>query len=102
MASSGEIRVSLKKPIGAFIAIATETLERDGRCEIHGMSNAMAPAVQAAEKLVSLGYATMQSFQTSSVQEGSSSRNKVVIALDKTPQFQQLYDEYKTKRNNYR
>lgn len=95
------IRVSSIRTPGFYVHQAKEVMKNSGNVDLHGLGNAITIAVRAADSLVSLGYAQVESFTTSIVDDGSdrtSSKPKVAIRLVKTGEFDSKYEEFKNSR----
>lgn len=100
---SDVVRVSLKRGYTFFVYQSKEILKDKGTVELHGLGEAVANVVRAAEMLCSLGYAQLEKFDTQSVSEPdregvSRNRNKVVIILSKAASFDQAYDDFEKTR----
>ena len=108
MERNREVRVGLSKPYTSYVGASKEILKEIGNVELHGLGEATANVVRAAEMLCSLGYATLEKFETLSVTEPdrtgvNRNRNKVIIKLNKAPTFDKAYNDYKaslTKKDN--
>ena len=105
MAGKNEVRVSQGKPHTVYVGASKEILKQSGLVELHGLGEASANVVRAAEMLCSLGYATLDRFETMTVSEPDRNsvlrtRNKVVIKLSKAPGFDQAYDSFKNSNIN--
>ena len=100
---SNQVRVSLKKSFTAFVFSAKEVLKQFDTVEIHALGEAATNAVKAADTLVSLGYASFERFDTLTINEADHTdvmrrRFKIIIELKKTPDFDQLYEEFSKKK----
>lgn len=98
-----EVRVSQGKPYTSYVGASKEILKEKGKVELHGLGEACANVVRAAEMLCSLGYATLEKFETLSVSENSDSgvnrsRNKVIIKLTKASTFDKAYQDFVSSR----
>lgn len=103
MAGKNEVRVSQAKPHTVYVGASKEILKQSGSVELHGLGEASSNVVRAAEMLVSLGYATLDRFETMTVSEPDRNsilrtRNKVVIKLSKASGFDKAYDDFKNSR----
>ena len=103
MERNTEVRVGLSKPYTSYVGASKEILKDTGNVELHGLGEATANAVRAAEMLCSLGYATLDKFETLSVSEPdragiSRNRNKVIIKLSKSAGFEKAYNDFKISR----
>ena len=99
-----EVRVSQGKPYTSYVGASKEILKDKGLVELHGLGEASANVVRAAEMLVSLGYATLEKFETLTISEKNNagqdrSRNKVIIKLSKAQGFNKAYDEFNESKN---
>jgi aromatic ring hydroxylase len=94
MAGKNEVRVSQAKPHTVYVGASKEILKQSGSVELHGLGEASSNVVRAAEMLVSLGYATLDRFETMTLR----TRNKVVIKLSKASGFDKAYDDFKNSR----
>lgn len=98
-----EVRVSQGKPYTSYVGASKEILKERGTVELHGLGEASSNVVRAAEMLVSLGYGTLEKFETFTISENNPSgmarsRNKVVIKLSKATTFDKAYDEFNSSR----
>lgn len=98
-----EVRVSQGKPYTSFVGISKEILKEQGVVELHGLGEASANVVRAAEMLVSLGYADLTKFETLTLKDQTEegvirSRAKVIIKLSRAAGFQKAYDDFNAKR----
>ena len=99
-----EVRVSQGKPYTSYVGASKEILKDKGFVELHGLGEASANVVRAAEMLVSLGYGTLEKFETLTISEKNPtgqerSRNKVIIRLSKAPGFSKAYNEFNEIKN---
>jgi hypothetical protein len=98
-----EVRVSQGKPYTSYVGASKEILKEKGTVELHGLGEASSNVVRAAEMLVSLGYATLEKFDTLTISENntegiSRSRNKVIIKLSKASTFEKAYADFNNSR----
>ena len=103
MERNKEVRVGLSKSYTSYVGASKEILKDVGLVELHGLGEATANVVRAAEMLVSLGYANLDKFDTLTVSEPdragvSRNRNKVIIKLSKAPTFEKAYNDFKNSR----
>jgi Alba len=103
METNKEVRVGLSKSYTSYVGASKEILKEKGSVELHGLGEATANAVRAAEMLCSLGYATLEKFETLSVSEPdragvNRNRNKVIIKLSKASGFDKAYNDFKISR----
>ena len=103
MDRKNEVRVSHGKPHTVYVGASKEILKDTGSVELHGLGEASSNVIRAAEMLCSLGYATLDKFETMSVNEQdrnaiSRSKNKVVIRLTKGPNFDKAYNDFQSSR----
>lgn len=96
-----EVRVGLSKPYTSYVGASKEILKDVGNVELHGLGEATANVVRAAEMLCSLGYANLEKFETFSVTEPdrngvNRNRNKVIIKLSRASGFEKAYNDYKS------
>mmetsp|Transcript_3912 Transcript_3912/g.3703 ORF Transcript_3912/g.3703 Transcript_3912/m.3703 type:complete len:109 (+) Transcript_3912:41-367(+) len=97
------IKVSLKRKYTSFVYQAKEILKEHEQVELHGLGEATANTVRAAEMLCSLGYATLAKFETVSVSEEdhggvSRSRAKIIIVLNKAASFEKAYADFESNK----
>lgn len=100
-----EVRVGLSKPYTSYVGASKEILKDIGVVELHALGEAIANAVRAAEMLCSLGYSTLERFETLTISEPDKngvarSRNKVIIKLSRATSFQKAYDSFKASRKD--
>lgn len=105
MERNKEVRVGLSKPYTSYVGASKEILRETGNVELHGLGEATANAVRAGEMLCSLGYATLEKFETLSVSEPdrsgvSRTRAKVILKLTKAQGFDKVYNDFKSSRTN--
>ena len=97
-----EVRVSQGKPYTSYVGASKEILKDKGVVELHGLGEASANVIRAAEMLVSLGYANLEKFETLTVSENTSgfarSRSKVIIKLAKASGFEKAYNDFSNSR----
>ena len=98
-----EVRVGLSKPYTSYVGASKEILKDAGNIELHALGEATSNAIRAAEMLCSLGYSTLERFETLTVSEPDKngvtrSRSKVIVKLSKAPSFQKAYDSFKSSR----
>ncbi len=98
-----EVRVSVGKQYTSYVGVSKEILKDQGHVELHGLGEASANVVRAAEMLVSLGYAELVKFETLTLKDKTDagvvrSRAKVIVKLSRAPGFQKAYDEFNAKR----
>lgn len=103
MDRKNEVRVSHGKPHTVYVGASKEILKDTGFVELHGLGEACANVVRAAEMLCSLNYAVLDKFETTSVNEPDRnavlrSRNKVIIKLSKAPGFDKAYSDFQSSR----
>jgi hypothetical protein len=100
-----EVRVSQGKPYTSYVGASKEILKDRGSVELHGLGEAISNVVRAAEMLVSLGYGTLEKFDTMTISESNTtgiarSHNKVVIKLTKAPTFDKAYADFNSLRES--
>ena len=98
-----EVRVSHGKPHTVYVGASKEILKDTGSVELHGLGEASSNVIRAAEMLCSLGYANLEKFETMTSSEPDRngtlrSRNKVVIKLVKSPNFEKAYNDFQNSR----
>ena len=97
-----EVRVSQGKPYTSYVGASKEILKDKGTVELHGLGEASANVIRAAEMLVSLGYANLEKFETLTISESTSgftrSRSKVIIKLVKAAGFDKAYNDFTSSR----
>ena len=103
MSKKNEVRVSHGKPHTVYVGASKEILKESGSVELHGLGEANSNVVRAAEMLCSLGYSTLEKFETFSVSEPDlngvqRTRTKVVIKLLKGPNFDKAYNDFQASR----
>ncbi|OMJ76954.1 hypothetical protein SteCoe_23581 [Stentor coeruleus] len=103
MERNKEVRVGLSKPYTTYVGASKEILKDTNSVELHALGDATANAIRAAEMLCSLGYATLEKFDTLSVSEPdrsgvSRNRTKVIIKLSKAIGFDKAYNDFKSSR----
>lgn len=103
MERNKEVRVGLSKSYTSYVGASKEILKDTNTVELHALGDATANAIRAAEMLCSLGYATLEKFDTLSVSEPdragvSRNRTKVIIKLTKAAGFDRAYNDFKNSR----
>ena len=103
MSSDGIIRVSSKSSYSAYVNAVKFSFKTQSRVELHGLGEAIANTVRAAEMLCSLGYATMMKFETMTLADADQSgvqrrRSKAVITLEKAATFDTASAEFEKTR----
>mmetsp|Transcript_9905 Transcript_9905/g.9823 ORF Transcript_9905/g.9823 Transcript_9905/m.9823 type:complete len:109 (+) Transcript_9905:14-340(+) len=101
--SDNIIRVSAKNKPGTYVYEGKEKLKSHGTVSFHAMGSSITNAIRAAERLVSLGYGTMEKFETqkitSSTSEGEDKNVcKVVLELKKTADFEKISEEFEKQK----
>ncbi|OMJ89386.1 hypothetical protein SteCoe_8488 [Stentor coeruleus] len=102
---NSEVRVGQGKPYTSYVGASKEILKAKGSVELHGLGEANSNVVRAAEMLVSLGYATLEKFETFTVSENDTSgiprnRNKVIIKLSRAGTFDKAYADFNSFRES--
>ncbi|CAG9324121.1 unnamed protein product [Blepharisma stoltei] len=100
---SNIIKVSVKRGYASFVYQSKEVLKTHETVALHGLGEATANVVRAAEMLCSNGYTTLENFQTLSVPETdregiSRNRNKAIITLRRSSNFDQICEEFEKTR----
>ena len=100
-----EVRVSQGKPYTSYVGVSKEILKSQGAVELHGLGEASANVVRAAEMLVSLGYADLVKFETLTLKDQTEegairTRAKVIIKLTRAAGFQKAYDDFNAIRES--
>lgn len=99
-----EIRAGVRKPYSVFINEAKEGLKNKNTIELHGMGDSISTVIRAGEMLTSQGYATLNSFQTSSVIEEHEGRTrskaKAIIILTKASGFEKACEDFKNSKKD--
>lgn len=72
---------------------------------MQGLEDAIAILVRSAEMLCSLGYTTMGTFVTNTIEEPDRNGNprrrvKAVVRLQKAPTFDKAYQDYEASRKD--
>lgn len=103
MASDPVMRVGANLPHHAYVSKAKQFLKDQGHVELHGLGTAIENVVRCAEMMVSLGYATLDRFETLTVKEQDKggverSRYKTIVRLAKAPGFDAVYEDFEKKR----
>ncbi|CAG9310847.1 unnamed protein product [Blepharisma stoltei] len=103
MESDGVLKVSSRPKHSRYIYEGKEALKKNPEVAFHAIGESVSNAVRAADSLIALGYATLERFETLSLDEkdfeGRPKRvYKVIIKLSRTSNFDALYQEFeKTK-----
>ena len=103
MASDGVMRVGANRPHQAYLGKAKQFLKESNKVELHGLGSAIENVVRCSELLISMGYATLEKFETLTVKEqdrGGVERDrcKMIIHLSKAPGFDTANEEYEKRR----
>lgn len=102
MEGQSEFRISSRLKAVECISKGKEILNRDGRVAFHAIGNSIVNAVKAANRLVELGYADMQKFNTFSIDETFENQPrkvyKVIIELSKSAEFDRINEAYEKSR----
>jgi hypothetical protein len=103
----GVVRVSSKRPFSVFVLEAKQVLRKQETVELHGVGEAITYSVRATDVLCSNGYAELQKFETTSIEENDYSGNparraKVIIVLRRSRDFGRLDAEYEQQRETKR
>jgi hypothetical protein len=99
----GVVRVSSKRPFSAFVFEAKQVLRQQETVELHGVGEAITYSVRATDVLCANGYAELQKFETTTIEESDFSgaparRAKVIIVLRRSRDFVRLDEEYEKQR----
>ena len=97
------IRVSSRVLPGTYINDAKARLAAKGSVELSALENGINTAIRTAHSLVNLGYAVVNKFETSLLENegntaGSNGPAKVYIRLDKASTFDKASKDYETSR----
>ena len=104
MSSEGIIRVSAKSFHSAYVNAAKFSFKTQSEVQLHGLGEAIANTVRAAEMLCSLGYATLVKFETQTLADADQAgvqrkRAKVVVTLAKAANFDAVAAEFEKTRS---
>lgn len=104
MSSEGIIRVSAKSFHSAYVNAAKVSFKTQSQVQLHGLGEAIANTVRAAEMLCSLGYATLLKFETQTLSDSDQGevqrkRAKVIITLGKAATFDSAAAEFEKTRS---
>lgn len=107
MASESVIRISSKAIHSTYLPSAKSHLQAHSEVQLHGLGEAITNTVRLAETLTSIGYAKLKKFETQTLTEEDEGgrqrkRAKVVITMEKTPDFERLVQEYEKSRGGKR
>ena len=97
------IKVSSRVPPGSYINDAKVKLAAKGTVELSALEHGINTAIRAADSLVNLGYAVVNKFETSLLEnDGDAGRmkglTKVSIRLDKAPTFDKAFKDFESSR----
>ena len=103
MESDSQIRVNIKQTYTAVVYRAKEMFAQQETLSLHALGEATSTAIKASEMLVSLGYASMEKFETLTINEPDRQgvprrRYKVILELKKTPDFDRINEEFKSSK----
>lgn len=95
------IRVSSKRPTGAYINDSKRVLREKGTLELQALESSIIVAVKVADSLVNLGYAILQRFETQLLEDQDSTRKsaKVVLTLVKAESFDKASEDWESKKS---
>ena len=97
------IRVSSKQWPATYINEVKAKLTSSNSVELNALEGGIYTAVKAADSLINYGYVKLAKFETSLLDDDRTSSKfkgitKVTIKLEKTPEFDQLYQEFEKKK----
>ena len=103
MEGDSQIRVNIKQPYTAYVNRAKEMFAQHEVLSIHALGEATSSAIKASEMLVSLGYASLEKFETLTINEPDRQgvirrQYKVILEIKKTPDFERLCEEFKNSK----
>jgi hypothetical protein len=103
MIADNVLRVGVRGSFEFYAAEAKKRLRSHESVELHGVGEAITNTVRARELLVSNGYTSLDSLETTSIEEPNQHgvtmrRSKVIIVLKKTSDFAHLDEEFEKKR----
>ena len=97
------IRVSARVSPGTYINDAKARLAAKGLVELSALENGINTAIRTADSLVSLGYAVVNKFETSLLENDDNTGRtrgaaKVYIRLDKASTFDKAFKDFESSR----
>ena len=100
--ANNQLNVSQTRSPGFYVFIAKIYLEKFQTVELHSIGYAMNVAIKASDILVRYGYVKYKKITTKNSESTESPRPKLVIELEKTPNFKNLMEEFNKNRETKR
>jgi hypothetical protein len=95
------VNLSFRRPAKWYMYIVKRVLRERKEVEIKARPNAAAQVVRVAEALKRLGYVNYVSYQTKSVVNTDVVSRFIVVKVQKTANFDKLYDEREEERKTF-
>ena len=93
-----KVNVSFRRPAKWYMYVVKRVLKHKSAIDIRARPSAAAQVVRVCEALKRLGYISYGNYYTTSVVEGSVLQRFLVVNVKKTSNFDKLYDDRETER----
>jgi hypothetical protein len=92
------VNLSFRRPAKWYMYVVKRVLKEKNTVDIKARPSAAAQVVRVAEALKRLGYVTYTKYYTTSVVTDDSLQRFIVVTVQKTKDFDKLYDEREVER----
>eukprot|EP00826_Nyctotherus_ovalis_P058125 TRINITY_DN796_c0_g1_i5.p2 TRINITY_DN796_c0_g1~~TRINITY_DN796_c0_g1_i5.p2 ORF type:complete len:112 (-),score=42.43 TRINITY_DN796_c0_g1_i5:118-453(-) len=97
---TNQLNISQTRSPGFYVFVAKLYLDKFKTVELHSMGYAMNTAIKAADILQRYGYVKCKKLTTRMSEETQSVKPKLVIELERTPEFKKLTEEFNKSLEN--
>jgi hypothetical protein len=92
------VNLSFRRPAKWYMYVVKRVLKEKNTVDIKARPSAAAQVVRVAEALKRLGYVTYTKYYTTSIVTDQSLQRFIVVTVQKTKDFDRLYDEREVER----
>lgn len=97
------LKISSRPKPNRYIYEGKEALKKGATVSLHAIGESVSNAIRAADSLIQLGYATLERFETLTLDETDFEGKpkkvyKVIIILARTSNFDALYQEFEEQK----
>ena len=92
------VNLSFRRPAKWYMYVVKRVLKEKSTVDIKARPSAAAQVVRVAEALKRLGYVTYVKYYTTSVVSNQNLQRFIVVTVQKTKDFDRLYDEREVER----
>lgn len=94
------IRVSANNYPSYYVNQGRSTLKSKDIIEFHGIGSSMTVALNAANRLCELNYATLHKIRTDVLDDQERKAYKLIVAVKKSDEFDKRNEEFESTRNS--